>query len=225
MLLAVVPAIVPVLAALGVVGAGALVWWYSVGRDNKLEPGEQPGVLPPGTGDEPGPGAPKELVESLTGLYTDGKFHQTQSGDSIAKVAYQTVKKISPTAANSPQVVGAVRRLLNQSAMNRELFGESMPDDNYTFDGVAVNRFAMPKHEDTVAVMELGFLPVRNIDANGKKVGPSSKNGDLWIPALNHEAIQGGVADETLLLAGTWEDGTPATEPPPELFAVLEERA
>lgn len=224
MLLAVVPVVVPVLAALVVVGGGVAYWLWASDSQGELGGGDKPGELPPGK-DTPSPGAPKELVESLTGLYTDGRFHDTQSGDSIAKVAFQTVKKISPTQANSPQVVGAVREVLNMSAFNRALFGEEIDGDNYLVDGVAINRFAMPKHEPTIETMELGFFPVRNIDASGKRIGPSQRTGNPYVPKLNHDAVKSGISDPQLLLAAAYADGTPATEPPPELLAVLEQRA
>lgn len=224
MLLAVVPVILPVLAGLGLVGAGVLVWLYATDADKKLDDANKPGQLNPGK-DDPGPGAPSEMIEEFSGTFEDGKFHQTQSGNSIAGTAYQVVKKIAPSQADSPGVVGAVRRILNMSEFNRTYFGEPRPDDNYAVEGVAINAFAMPKHEDTIGVMKLGFLPIRNIDADGKRIGPSTEWGDPWIPALNHEAVQAGATDPALLLAGVWEDGTPATEPPPEVFAVLEERA
>lgn len=223
MLLAIVPVILPVLAGVALVGGGVLLWWYASDGDQKLEPGNKPGQL--GPGDTPGPGAPKELIEQYAGTFEDGKFHQTQSGNSIAGTAYQVVKKIAPEQANSPGVVGAVRRILNMSEFNRAYFGEPRPEDNYAVEGVAINGAFMPKHEDTVGVMSLGFLPIRNIDAEGTRVGPSTEWGDPWVPALNHDAVKAGATDPALLLAGTWEDGTPATEPPPEVFAVLEERA
>ncbi len=224
MLLAVVPVVVPVLAALVVVGAGVGLYLWASDSGGELGGGDKPGELPPGT-DKPSPGAPKELVESLTGTYQDGKFHETKSGDSIAKLAFQTVKGISPTQANSPQVVGAVRTILNMSGFNRALFGEEIDGDNYLVDGVAINRFAMPKHEPTIDTMELGFYPVRNIDASGKRIGPSQRVGDPYIPKLNHDAVKDGISDPALLLAAAYPDGTPSTEPPPELMAVLEQRA
>lgn len=224
MLLAVVPVAVPILAALALVGGAIALYFYAAEDDAVLEPGKQPGVLEPGI-DEPGPGAPAELVDSLAGSYIDGKFHRTESGDSINAVVTKTLNKISAGRGNEPQMIGALRRLLNRSQWNRDLFGEPMPQDNYAFEGQAINRFALGKHENTIEVMELGFFPVRNIDANGKRIGPSLNWGDPWVPPLNHQAVIDGVADENLLLAGVWEDGTPATEPPPELMAVLEERA
>lgn len=217
--------IVPILAGLVLAAGGVGVWWFTAGRRKELQPGKPAGQLPAADDPNVPPGAPAELVDSLTGTYTDGAFHQTQSGDSINGLVTKTLNKISPGRGNEPAMIKALRVLLNRSSFNQTLFGEEIAGDAYAVDGQAINRFALPKHEDTIAVMRLGFLPERNIDDNGNRIGPSQKWGDPWVPALNHDAVKAGVSDPDLLLSQPWEDGTPATEPPPELFAVLEERA
>lgn len=214
--------IVPVLVALGVAGSSALVWLWARGRKKQL--GDVP-KTPLGPGDEPIPkGSPSELVDLLTAEFTAGAFHPTQSGDSVNEVVTKTLNRISAGKGNDPQMIGAVRRLMNRSSFNRTLFGEPS-DGTYAIDGIGVGNFAMPKHEDTIETMRLGFLPERNIDDNGKRIGPSQKWGDPWVPVLNIEAVKAGIEDPDLLLGEPWADGTPATEPPPELYAVLEERA
>lgn len=215
--------VVPVLVALGLGAAATGAWLWSRDDADQLPPGKKPGGT--GGGDTPGKGAPSELVEQFEGTYTDGKFHNTMAGDSVNKLVTKTLNAIAPGQGNKPAMIGALRRLLNTSEFNRKLFGEAIAGDNYLIDGIGINRFAQPKHEDTVEVMRLGFVPERNINANGSRVGPSQKWGDPWVPRLSRDAVIAGISDPAILLGPAWADGTPATEPPPELLAVLEERA
>lgn len=222
MLLALAP-IVPILAALGLAGTAVAFYLWGRGRDQQLGNGKA--VKPLGPGEEPKPpGAPSELVELWSGRNVDGRFHDTQSGDSVNGVVTKVLNAISPGAGNDPQIIGAVRVLINRSEFNRTLFGEP-GEGTWSVDGMHVVNAFMPKHEDTIETMSLGFWPVRNIDASGKRVGPSQKWGNPWIPNLNHEAVIAGIEDPDLLLAEDWADGSSATEPPPELRNVLEERA
>lgn len=231
LLLAIAP-VIPVLAALSAVGLIGGFYWYTKREGAELDPlgpTPTPGVLPPPKPEpngpiEPPPPPASAVVDGLTGQYDDAAFHDTSSGDSINALVTKTLNNISPGEGNRPAMIGGLRRLLNRSQWNRDLYGEPMPNDAYNFDGVAVNRVFMPKHENAIAVMRSGFMPQRNIDQNGKRVGPSTAWGRPWVPALNHNAIQNGVSDPDIMLAPPWPDGTPATEPPPELFEILVSR-
>lgn len=225
MLTAIAP-FIPILAGLAAAGLIGTVWFFTA----RGQPGELPdpgSAKPLGPGESPVPGdlpPASAVVEGLIGGYDDAAFHETRSGDSINALVTRTLNKISPGSGNVPAMIGGLRRLLNRSSYNRQYYGEPMPSDNYAFNGVAVNRAFMPKHEDAAAILRTGFLPKRNIDANGKRIGPSTQWGDPWVPALNHNAVRNGVSDPDLMLAPPWPDGTPATEPPPELFEALSVR-
>jgi len=231
--------VAPLVPVLGAVAAASLLggfWWYSKRDDGELAPLGPPGVPPslppapgpndpniPGRNDE-NPNAPSAVIDGLLGVYEDAAFHETQSGDSINRLVTKTLNAISPGAGNKPAMISGLRKLLNRSKWNRDLYGEPMGSDNYAFEGVAINRVFMPKHEDASAVMKSGFFPKRNTSLQGAREGSSTSWGDPWVPALNHDAVRNGVSDPDIMLAPPWPDGTPATEPPPELYAALRVR-
>lgn len=223
MLIIAIAPIVPILAAVGAGGIITGVWYFTSKDDTgELEP---PSPGPQNGGTNGGETKPTDaVVEGLIGEYEDAAFHNTLANDSIDRVVLRTLNKIDPGAASSNSLFQGLRRLLNQSEWNRKYYGENMPNDPYRFEGQAVNRFASPKHEDAVGVMRTGFFPKRNINANGTRIGQDAKWGDLWIPALNHVAVKARQGNPEILLAPPWSDGRPATEPPPELLAVLRER-
>lgn len=228
MLLLAIGPVIPILVAVGAAGVLGVTYLLTRKRGDALPPANDVPSLPPKPGepDEPAPGdlpPTPAIVEGLVGNYEDSAFHEAKSGDSIARVVRKVLNGISSGKGNNVAMQAGLRRLMNRSTWNRTLYGEPM-DDPYDYNGIATNRMFQAKHEDAVGVMRAGFMPARNISASGKREGPATRWGDPWIPALNRNAIQLGVSDPDLMLAQPWEDGTPATEPPPQLFEALQER-
>lgn len=216
------PLVAPLLVLGGITVAGG-TWLIARRRKRKdeLPPAGGGKALPEPTspgGEAPAPGTPEdaksaaELLAPLVGSYTVGAFHQPQSGDSVAGVAGKAVKAVHPTA--SPQQVAAMRRALAASQYNRQLYGEPHAPGYYYPDGVSVDKTFNPKHEG-VSVIKAGYMPRRNIDATGKRVGTAQEWGALWIPDINEDALKAGVSDFEILFAGVWEDQSSALEPPP----------
>lgn len=233
MLLAIAHIVVPIVV-IGATAVGGLIWYLSGDPGDKHLPSAPPpkglpgndgpngnGPLKPGPEDDP----VDARIAGVIGVYDDAAFHETQDGDSANEVVTKVLNKIDPGAGNNPQMIGALRKLINQSFWNRALYSESQGAGPHAFEGVHVVNFSLPKHENAIGVMKAGFFPKRQITAGGAPLPGSPRRwGDLWVPALNHQAVKDRVAAPAVLLAGPWPDGTPATEPPPDVFAALRDR-
>ena len=243
MLVAIAPVIIP-LVAIGVAAAGTALY-YAFGRPKtvQLQPTKAPKGLPPAkdgpdgpdeptAGPEVGPGkvepgVPVDArITGVIGLYEDAAFHDTQEGDNIERVVRKILNNISPGAGDVQKVREALRVLINESAWNRAIYGEP-GGGKHAFgpEAIHVVNVFLPKHEQAIEVMELGFFPIRTIKPKGGKLPNNpGRHGDLWIPALNPAAVANRLTTAALLLAPNWPDGTRATEPPPEVFVALQER-
>lgn len=226
LLLAIGPLVLP-LVALGVTGAAVGATLYLTrGRRRKLtrpdKRKELPSPDPNGEEDELPETA--EVIDAYTGRFMDGVFFPIVKGDAgISDLVRRTLNAIDPGAGDVPAMVRAVKQLMNRGAWNRSVYVEPSADID-AVDGGAINKAWLPKHENAVATMRLGFYPVRNIDAVGVRVGQAVDFGAPWVPKLNHAAVKERVTDQTILLADDWDDGTEATEPPPDVHDALEKR-
>lgn len=225
LLLAIHPALIVAPVLLGTAAIGGGVWYFTRGKKRPLAPPRKPGELPPGP-EPPGPTPIGELVDQYVGIYEDAAFHDTQSGDGIIRVVTRVLDGIDDGAGDDKNMRAALGTLINASQWNHDLISTPTTDDPYRdADGMGIHPSAWkPRHENMIGTMRAGFLPVRNIDAAGKKVGAGSSWATPWIPALNHDAVRNRAADPAILLAQPWPDGTPATEPPPALVDELRER-
>lgn len=229
-----VPAIVPFLAGAGLIGGGIGVAAWVRARRRKKDaigaPTAKP--LPPGGG-EPGEGgqegtpqdaaAAAEVIAPYLGSYDHAAFHRPQSGDSTSKLARNVLEKLHPGVSN--QQVAALRRALSLSSYNRQIAGVPDPQGSSYFSpgGVNVNQAFLPKHEG-IDVLESGYMPRRNIDQTGARMGPSQKWAPLWVPQVNVPALLAGATDDAILFGGTWADGSATLEPPPAFWEAAIQR-
>lgn len=225
-LLAIHPALIIAPVVLGTAGVGLGAWWFTRGKRRELPEPKTPGVLPPGPEPPPAPTPIGELVDAYVGVYEDGAFHEVQAGDGVIKLVTNVLNRIDPGAGGDKNMRAALGALVNASQWNRDLMAATTTDDPYRDDqNVGIHPHAFrPRHENMIGAMRSGYFPRRNIDAQGNKAGPGSSWAAPWIPALNHDAVRNRAADPAMLLAPPWEDGSPATEPPPELLDALQER-
>lgn len=233
------PLILPLVVLGGVTVAGT-TWVIARRRrlKDQLPPaggGAPGGALPPGAGEPTAPGGGEtptgtpadaksaaELIGPLVSPYTVGAFHPPQAGDSPAALARKAIKAIHPGATD--QQVAAMRRALALSNYNRQVVGEPHEPGFYYPDGVSIDRAFLPKHEG-VGILRAGYLPRRNIDASGKRIGTSQEWAPLWVPDVNEDALRAGVSDSEILFGGVWEDQTSALEPPPVFWENAVKRA
>ena len=198
-----------------VVAGGAVVGWMLYrkrGAAKALGPGEDPNTPGPGPG-----GRDPNKVKALIGSFQDGRFHTPTSGGSASDLAGRVLKRYTANPSNAQRLM--MRRILNSVDYNREIYGEPIPEDTAQVQGLSVRRAFMPKHENAVAKLSLGWLPKRQINAAGQRIGPEIQWGALWVPELVPEAIQAGTADPVLMVKGYAEHGAAALEPPAEFWA------
>ncbi len=212
------PLIIPLVVAVGGGITGGYFLWRARRKRGELPPLPGGKALPPEGGtDVPAEDAEEAvdaaaLIAPLLGKNDVAAFHGTASGDSTAKVARKAVKKIHPAATD--QQVAAMRRAIGQSQYNRQVFGQPHEPGYFYPEGVSVDGAFNPKHEG-IEVLRAGFVPRRNIDAAGSRIGTSQKWGAPWVPDINQEALRAGVSDFDILFSTAWDDGTSGLEPPP----------
>jgi hypothetical protein len=185
-----------------------------------------PSIGPVGPVGPQDPVGPAVRIEDYVGKFEAGKWHETQKGNGLSAVATGVANKLAPGAGSNPTMVRAIKRLINSSPINRELFGVQDPNVKDNVGGWHVEKAFAPRHEDTIGVVRLGFRPRRYINGSGVKLsGSPGKWGDVFVPLINRDAVAAGITDPALLLAPSWPDGSNPLDPPATLLASLRSRA
>lgn len=205
--------LIPVVATLVAAVGGGIYLWLT--RKKATGPGiDKPNPNDPELPAPVEPGKDPAAVAALLGTYAHGRFHKPQQGDSISGLVDKALKRLTnPTIAQRK----ALRSALNRSRYNREVYGEPVAGDDYAYEGLAVNRAFLPKHQNAVAKLSIGWIPYRQIDGAGHRTGPETSWGALWVPLLNEAAIKAGIADPAIMI-GTHADGSSGIEPPPSFW-------
>ncbi len=212
------PLILPLVLAGGAATVGAVAWARGRKKKDTLKPIGNGGN---GKAIEEKKVTPEDVEQAKTAAQiiapmvspnTVASFHRPSSGDNASSVARRSLRALHPTVTD--QQVAAMRRALASSSYNQQVYGQPTETDYYHPDGVTIDKAFNPKHEGP-EVLEAGFIPRRNIDATGKRIGVSQKRGALWVPDVNVEALKTGVSDFAILFATAWPDNTSGLEPPP----------
>lgn len=216
------PLILPLVLAGGAATVGGVAWWRGRKKKDQLKP-----IGNGGNGkalEETKPVTPEDaeqaktaaqIVGPMVSANTVASFHRPSSGDNPSSVARRSLRALHPTVTD--QQVAAMRRALASSSYNQQVYGQPTEKTYYHPDGVTVDKAFNAKHEGP-EVLDAGFIPRRNIDATGKRIGVSQKRGALWVPDVNVEALKTGVSDFAILFATAWPDGTSGLEPPPQFW-------
>jgi len=213
------PLILPLVIVAGVGGVGTIAWLRGRKKKSTLNGlgkkgnGDQKQIeetVPPDDVEKAKTSA--QIIGPLVDTNRVASFHRPSQGDNVSAVARRSLRKVHPTV--SDQQVAAMRRAIASSSYNQQVFGQPTEKNYYHPDGLTVDKAFNPKHEGA-EVLDAGFLPRRNIDATGKRIGVAQKRGALWVPDVNVEALKTGVSDFAILFATAWPDGTSGMEPPP----------
>lgn len=211
------PLILPLVIVAGVGGVGTIAWLRGRKKKSTLnglgKKGDDQKQLPPDDVEKAKTSA--QIIGPMVDANTVASFHRPSSGDSVSAVSRRALRKVHPTVTD--QQVAAMRRAIGSSSYNQQVFGQPTETSYYYPDGVTVDKAFNPKHEGP-EVLDAGFLPRRNVDATGKRIGTAQKRGALWVPDVNVEALKTGVSDFGILFATAWPDGTSGMEPPPEFW-------
>ena len=212
------PLILPLVLVAGVGTVGGVAWWRGRKKKDTLKPIgnggngkaiEEKKVTPE---DVEQAKTAAEIIAPMVSPNTVASFHRPTQGDNVSSVARRSLRALHPTVTD--QQVAAMRRAIASSSYNQQVYGQPTEKDYYHPDGVTVDKAFNPKHEGPT-VLEAGFIPRRNIDATGKRIGVSQKRGAIWVPDVNQEALKNGVSDFGILFATAWPDNTSGLEPPP----------
>jgi hypothetical protein len=216
------PLIFPLLLVSAGAAVGGAAWWRVRKKKKNLPPiGKGQGAIADGGGTTVPPEDADAAVDAaqvvgpMVGQYDAASFHKPAAGDSAAKVAGKVIKGLHPGASN--QQVAAMRRALAASSYNQQVYGVPVEAGYYYPNGVSVDGAFKPRHEGA-EVLAAGFVPRRNIDAAGARIGAAQKWGALWIPDVNQEALKSGVSDYDILFATSWPDDSSGLEPPPAFW-------
>lgn len=193
-------------------------------------PRKTPGKVAPV---QPLPDADDDSAERFDEIYSDsprvGAFYQITSDDKsglgVAKRALQLLgaeqgfNPLEPLATGTNQY-RLLRIMSEDDGWNAFLYGardanqRGFPESET---GLNIARAWNPWHKNAVNLLRSGSKVMRTIKANGKK-DPNQTGGAyglVWIPDVR-------IGDDGLVYAALpYEDGTPATYPPPEFRAEL----
>lgn len=224
------PLILPLVLVAGVGGVGTIAWLRGRKKKQTLN-----GLGKKDNGDkkqiEEKKVTPDDVEKAKTAAQIIGpmidtnrvaSFHRPSSGDNVSAVSRRSLRKVHPTVTD--QQVAAMRRAIASSSYNQQVFGQPTEQNYYHPDGLTVDKAFNPKHEGA-EVLDAGFLPRRNVDATGKRIGIAQKRGAIWVPDVNVDALKTGVSDFAILFATAWPDGTSGMEPPPEFWEAAVARA
>ena len=216
------PLILPLVLVAGVGGVGTVAWWRGRKKKDTLKPigngggnGKAIEEKPVTKDDAEQAKTAAQIVAPMVSSNAVASFHRPSSGDNVSSVARRSLRALHPTVTD--QQVAAMRRAIASSSYNQQVYGQPTEKNYYHPDGVTVDKAFNPKHEGP-AVLESGFIPRRNIDATGKRIGVAQKRGAIWVPDVNVEALKNGVSDFAILFATAWPDNTSGMEPPPAFW-------
>jgi hypothetical protein len=225
----VVPAVLGAAFGGAALYGGYLYWQRRAGDDGlpalPTKP-QGPAIGPTGPTEPTDPNAPQWSIDDFIGKFDQGRIHETQQGNGLSAVATGVANKLSPGAGSNPAMVRAIKRLINSSPFNRELVGVQDPNVKDNVGGWHVEKAFLPRHEDTIKVLRMGFKPRRYISSSGVKLaGSPGKWFDVFVPRIRAEAVAAGITDPALLLGDAWPDGSNPLDPPAYVLASLRNRA
>ena len=172
--------------------------------------------------------------ERFQNIYSDvpqvGRFYQIRQGDNPYKIARRALEKRQNddlsirlderqlyTGANQAKLL---QLMTKDNGWNALLYGaRNQNSSGYPESDTALHIGAawLPRHKNAPTFLRAGEKVQRTIKANGQKMSGASGNayGLVWIP----EIIVGD--DFRVYEKGEYEDGTPASFPPPDFRSKL----
>ncbi len=180
--------------------------------------------------DEPEEGADERFQNIYSDVPQVGRFYQIRQGDNPYKIARRALEKRQFddletrlderklfTGSNQAKLL---QLMTKDNGWNALLYGaRNQNNSGYPESDTALHIGAawLPRHKNAPTFLRAGEKVFRTIKANGQKMEGASGNGYglIWIP----EIIVGD--DFRVYEKGDYEDGTPASFPPPDFRSKL----
>ncbi len=170
---------------------------------------------------------PGDIISDLIKPFPlPGYFYQIKNGDTLEKIVKSALNSARAGMGNGFQKrLRYIKQCVNVGQKwNLRLYGSTMSSkafpEYYLTDGQGMAAAFLPRHQNALAAVLAGKYPARAISASGGKLPGMSQNiwGMIWLPPLDEAAME---MNEPVC-AGTWEDGSPTTDPPPALLGLLQ---
>ncbi len=175
---------------------------------------------------------PGDVISDLIKTYPlPGYFYQIKNGDTLESIVRSALNSAAAgVGQSSKKRLAYIKQCINKSAKwNLKLYGSSASSkafpSYYLTDGQGMLAAFLPRHQRAMPAILAGHYPKRAITPSGGKIAGLSENAWalLWLPPLDEDSLQ--KFGEPICAAGTWSDGSPMTDPPPQLLSLLKEAA